>query len=371
MKTEKPIPWCFTLAIFFLLAGQTLALAQEEDHVIVGERPTLRASALSPDFIFDGKMNGPAWWAATDSIANLITIEPEEGGVPAGQTIIKVLANQNGIVVCARCYDNEPKGIVSFSKARDSDLDQEDHIVIVFDTFLDARSGYVFAVNPTGARFDGLVVERGEDVNSDWDTIWEAKTSRDNTGWYAEIRIPIKSLGFKKDLTTWGFNVQRRVQRLQETSRWSGAKRDFEIYQTSRAGLLTDLPDFDFGAGLSIRPSVVGRAGRPASGEETDYDGDISLDVTQRLGPNLLSALTVNTDFAETEVDVRQINLTRFPLFFPEKRTFFLEGLDGIFQNRAKVVYTFFEMKAGFQCSDFMCRVSGVGCQVSGLRRSP
>lgn len=326
MQSERPIPWCFSLAIFFLLAGQTLA--QEEDHVIVGERPTLRASALSPDFKFDGKMNGPAWWAATDSIANLITIEPEEGGVPAGRTIIKVLANQNGIVVCARCYDNEPKGIVSFSKARDSELDEEDHIVIVFDTFLDARSGYVFAVNPTGARFDGLVVERGEDVNSDWDTIWEAKTSRDNTGWYAEIRIPIKSLGFKKDLTTWGFNVQRRVQRLQETSRWSGAKRDFEIYQTSRAGLLTDLPDFDFGAGLSIRPSVVGRAGRPASGEETDYDGDISLDVTQRLGPNLLSALTVNTDFAETEVDVRQINLTRFSLFFPEKRTFFLEGLD-------------------------------------------
>ena len=151
---------------------------------------------------------------------------------------------------------------------------------------------------------------------------------RDDAGWYAEIRIPIKSLAFKKDLAQWGFNVQRRVQRLQETSRWSGAKLDYEIYQTSRAGLLTDLPTFDLGVGLSVRAAVVGSAGRPAPGADIDYDGDLSLDITQRLGPNLLSNLTINTDFAETEVDIRQINLTRFPLFFPEKRTFFLEGSD-------------------------------------------
>ena len=93
--------------------------------------------------------------------------------------------------------------------------------MLVFDTFLDGRSGYVFAVNPSGARFDGLVVEQGEDVNSDWDEIWEAKTSIDNNGWYAEFRIPIKSLSFGKDLTEWGFNVQRRVQRMQETGRWA------------------------------------------------------------------------------------------------------------------------------------------------------
>ena len=131
--------------------------------------------------------------------------------------------------------------------------------MIVFDTFLDGRSGYVFAVNPSGARFDGLVIEQGEDVNSDWDEIWEAKTSIDNNGWYAEFRIPIKSLSFGKDLTEWGFNIQRRVQRLQETSRWSGAKRDHEIDQTSRAGLLTDLPTFDHGVGLSVRPSITVR----------------------------------------------------------------------------------------------------------------
>jgi len=295
-----------------------------------GVRPVLRAGTLPASFKFDGSMSGQAWWNV-DSIANLITIEPEEGGVPAGRTVVKVLASASDIVVGVRCYDNDPNGIVSFSKGRDvafEDDYQEDHIVIVFDTFQDGRSGYVFSVNPTGARSEGLVIEQGEDVNSNWDTIWEAKTSRDDAGWTAEIRIPIKSLGFKKNLDTWGFNVQRRVQRLQETSRWSSAKRDFEIYQTSRAGILANLPNFDLGVGLSIRPAATWRATKSGPGEDREYASDLSLDVTQKLGPNLLSALTVNTDFAETEVDVRQINLTRFDLFFPEKRTFFLEGAD-------------------------------------------
>jgi hypothetical protein len=314
----------------FPLLGQE---EEEEEEQVEGEKPTLQVNLLTPDFRFDGKLDASDWGAATDSIEDLITIEPEEGGEPEGQTIVKVFANQREIIVAVRCFDDEPDRIVSFSKARDVAFEedyQEDHLVLVFDTFLDGRSGYVFSVNPSGARSDGLVIEHGEDVNSDWDTVWEAKTSRDSTGWYAEIRIPIKSLSFKKGLSEWGFNIQRRVQRLQETSRWSGASLDFEIYQTSRAGLLTDLPEFDFGMGLSIRPAAVGTATK-LSGEDTEYDGDVSLDVTQRLGPNLLSAFTVNTDFAETEVDVRQVNLTRFPLFFPEKRTFFLQGAD-IFQ---------------------------------------
>ncbi|MGH9203599.1 MAG: DUF5916 domain-containing protein, partial [Vicinamibacterales bacterium] len=188
--------------------------------------------------------------------------------------------------------------------------------------------GYVFAVNPSGARFDGLVSEQGEEVNSAWDAVWEAKTARDDKGWSAEIRLPIKSLSFKKGLTGWFFNVQRRVQRLQETSRWSGASRDTEIYQTSHAGLLTELPDFDFGFGLSVRPAGVGSTDRPSPDSPREQTGDVSLDATQKLGPNLVASLTVNTDFAETEIDARQTNLTRFDVLFPEKRSFFLEGSD-------------------------------------------
>ena len=322
MPSGRFVSGGFSVAVFFFLASPTLA--QEDENA--GARLTLRVNNLAHEIKSPEDMNG---MTAADSIANLITLEPEEGGVPAaGRTVVKVFATPKEIVVRARCYDHDPAGIVSFTKARDTELDEEDHILIVFDTFLDGRTGYVFAVNPTGARFDGLVIEQGEDVNSDWDTIWEATTSQDETGWFAEMRIPIKSLGFKKNLTEWGFNVQRRVQRLQETSRWASPKRDYEIEQTSRAGLLTNLPKFDLGVGLSIRPALVGSVAKPEPGAENDYAGDLSFDITQKLGPNLLSALTVNTDFAETEVDVRQVNLTRFPLFFPEKRTFFLEGAD-------------------------------------------
>ncbi|TFH26590.1 MAG: hypothetical protein E4H00_10440, partial [Myxococcales bacterium] len=122
--------------------------------------------------------------------------------------------------------------------------------------------------------------------------------------------------------------MERRVERLQETSRWSGVSQDYEIFQTSRAGLLTNVPAFDLGLGLSVRPAFTTGGERPSPDDVTSRTGDISLDVTQKLGANLLGSLTVNTDFAETEVDARQTNLTRFEILFPEKRTFFLEGAD-------------------------------------------
>jgi hypothetical protein len=310
-----------------LLAGRAPAQEARTEPARFAGRPALRASPLPPHYEFDGRTAGPAWQSAVDSIADLATVEPEEGGVPAGRTIVKVFADADEIVVAVRCDDGDAAGIVSYSKARDAVLDEEDHVVIVFDTFLDARSGYVFAVNPSGARFDALVVDR-ETVTSEWDAAWEAKTSREAGGWSAEIRIPILSLGFKKDLARWGFNVQRRVQRLQETSRWSGISVDYWVTQTSRAGLLVDLPAFRLGTGLTVRPAAVARVRKPGPWKEVEYDADFSLDMNQKLGPNLLSSLTVNTDFAETEVDVRQINLTRFDIFFPEKRSFFLEGAD-------------------------------------------
>jgi hypothetical protein len=143
-------------------------------------------------------------------------------------------------------------------------------------------------------------------------------------------------------------NIERRVQRLQETSRWSGATQDYEIYQTSQAGLLTNLPNFDLGTGLSIRPAVHA-GGERSAGEDSTFTRDISLDVTQKLGANLLGSLTVNTDFAETEVDARETNLTRFEILFPEKRAFFLEGAD-IFEfglGLEEVMIPFFSRRIG------------------------
>jgi uncharacterized protein DUF5916 len=345
VRPQGGIPWSSCLAMSLLVPRP--AGAQGDG------KPTLRATALAhrsnPAFTLDGRLDEPAWRAG-DSIANLVTIEPEEGGVPAGRTTIKVLVDPGEVIVGVACHDTNPAGIVSFSKARDVDLEQEDHVLIVLDPFQDGRSGYVFAVNPSGARFDGLVSAQGEEVNSDWDAVWEAKTWRDGSGWSAEIRIPIRSLSFEKGRTAWGFNVQRRVQRLQETSRWSGASRDYEIYQTSRAGVLTDLPEFDFGLGLSVRPAAVGSTTKPSPASRRNQTGDLSLDVTQKLGPNLVASLTVNTDFAETEVDTRQTNLTRFEILFPEKRSFFLEGSDifefGLGLDEANLV-PFFSRRIG------------------------
>ena len=298
-----------------------------EDEVLpLSERPTLRTGALfdSSALNLDGVLSEPDWETA-DSITDLVTVEPEEGGAPAGRTTVKVLANSREIIIGMRADDPNPSGIVSFSKARDAELESEDHFTVVLDTFMDGRSGYVFSVNPEGARFDGLVLASDE-VDSNWDAIWEARTSRDDGGWGAEIRIPIKSISFRQSLN-WGFNVQRRVQRLQETSRWSAISQDYDLYQTSRAGILTDVPTFDIGAGLTVRTSLTGGVFNEPEADAA-FDGDPSLDLNQRLGTNLTASFTANTDFAETEVDSRVTNLSRFEVFFPEKRSFFLEGSD-------------------------------------------
>jgi hypothetical protein len=240
---------------------------------------------------------------------------------------VRVLASPTGLVIGFRC-EQDPASIYSISKARDVELDDEDHLLFVIDSFGDDRSGFVFGVNATGSRFDGIITASGDDVNASWDALWEAGVVKDATGWSGEIRLPIQSLGFKQGLRQWGLNVERRIQSKQESSRWASARQDYEIYQMSRAGLLTDLPAFDLGIGLTVRPSVVGRYFVPDIGEKREFEGDGSLDLTQKLGPNLQATLTANTDFAETDVDQRQTNLTRFDVLFPEKRSFFLEGAD-------------------------------------------
>ncbi len=269
-----------------------------------------------------------AEWSAAEAIANMTMLEPTEGIAPTLATTVRVLVGAREIVVGIECADPNPGEIVSYSKARDSRLSREDHVKLVFDTFLDGRSGYVFAVNPTGARYDALVSDRGERENSNWDEVWEAATHVHTSGWSAELRIPIRSLRFNPGLSEWGFNIERRVERLQETSRWSGGRRDYSLTQTSRSGLVTGLPRFDSGIGLGVTPALVGRAGNPGGDEGSGIEGEPSLDVNQLIGAATIASLTLNTDFAETEVDARRTNLTRFPLFFPEKRAFFLEGSD-------------------------------------------
>ena len=307
------------VALATLMASLSAA-AQE------GQAPRVRVQRAD-NIRLDGLLDEPAWLTA-DSIGHLTEVEPNQGSVPAARTVVRLLAERGALVVGVRAYDDDPAGIVSQSKDRDAGLGNEDHIRFVLDTYLDGRSGYIFAVNPSGARFDALVADQGEGENSNWDAIWDAGTQRLPDGWSAEIRIPIRSLSYKRGLREWGFNIQRRVQRTQNVSRWAGARLDYRIMQTIHAGRITDLPEFDVGVGLSVSPAVRGSAGSAGPGLDSEGEFDGSVDATQRLGANLLGALTINTDFAETDADTRRTNLTRFPLFFPEKRSFFLEGAD-------------------------------------------
>ena len=286
----------------------------------------LRVGPLDAAVTVDGNLSERVWETA-EVAGDFRQADPAEGAPASAATRVRVLAGPKALVIGIECDQPDAAGIVSFSKQRDAELRSEDHVRIVLGTFLDGRSGYVFAVNPGGARFDALI-EPGGDDNSNWDGIWEAATRRTPRGWTVEIRIPIGSLAFNPDLREWHFNVERRIQRLLETDRWASAERQFQLTQTSRAGRLTGLPAFALGLGLSVRPSVTTGGGIPAPSASIDGKFHPSLDVTQRIGANVLSSVTVNTDFAETEVDTRRTNLTRFPLFFPEKRTFFLEGSD-------------------------------------------
>jgi hypothetical protein len=311
---------------FFIFSFYTFFFSPLLNHAQVNDRPRMAAAAIQGDLKLDGLLLEADWQRAPVN-DQFRTIVPEENGTPSNRTTVRVLTHPRYLAIGIECFDDTPGAIVNFSKLRDVDLENEDHIRIVIDPFLDGQSGIIFAVNASGARYDALVANRGESENEDWDAIWEAKAVIDSTGWTLEIRIPIQSIAFKKGLKQWGFNIERRIQRFQETIRWANIRRDQWFIQTSRAGLLTNLPDFTYGVGLNVRPSLIADLSREGS-EDSDLELDPSLEISQRLGPNIQSTLTFNTDFAETEVDTRQTNLTRFPLFFPEKRAFFLEGAD-------------------------------------------
>lgn len=289
--------------------------------------PVVRAGTLGEPHAINGRLD-EADWATAGVIDTFIQTDPREGAPASARTTVRVLVGPTALVIGIDCDQPPGTRVVSFNVRRDAPLAQEDHVKVVLGPFLDGQSGYVFAVNPGGARYDALINPGGDGENAEWDGIWDAATRRRADGWSAEIVIPFHTLTFKAGLHEWHFNVQRRIQGLLETHRWASPARQYQVTQTSRAGLLTNLPDVNLGLGLSVRPAAVAGGGAPAREAPVEGEFQPSLDLTQRIGANVLASGTLNTDFAETEVDTRRTNLTRFPLFFPEKRTFFLEGAD-------------------------------------------
>jgi hypothetical protein len=304
--------------------------------------PTATAARVATPVRVDGVLDDEAWRQATP-IGPLLQAEPDEGARAGEQTEVRVVFTESMLYFAIVCHDRTPSGIVATHLTRDAELESDDSILIALDPFFDHRNGFFFQVNPASARADGQIANNSEHTSLDWDGIWEAAARITDQGWVAEIAIPFKTLRFKPGQTTWGLNVERRIKRDNETDRWASPLRDMWATNLAEAGRLEGLDGIHQGRGLDIRPYV--------SGGEQDSDGKFAagIDVFKNLTPNMNASVTVNTDFAETEVDARQINLTRFPLFFPEKRAFFLEGA-GVFDvagTNEESVLPFFTRRIG------------------------
>ncbi len=287
---------------------------------------TVTAHQTTQNISLDGRLDETAWKQA-GRINDLTQQNPNPGQPTPYRTEILFLVDQGGITLGFICNDPQPDAISVHTMARDGNLDGDDSIAFVLDTFGDRRRGYYFQINAAGARVDGLITGP-EDVSLDWDGIWDAATAHTARGWTAEIHIPAQTLRFPTGVNGWGLNLERVVARDRLTLRWADSSRNAMLSDLRRAGGLTGVSILKQGLGISISPYGIVHADKDENTPDRTTTGDFGGDATWNLTSELSAVVTFNTDFAETEVDARQINLTRFPLFFPEKRAFFLEGSD-------------------------------------------
>ena len=290
---------------------------------------TLTVTRAAGPIVVDGRLD-EASWASAESARGFIQNEPREGAPATFDTDVRVVYDDEAIYFGVTAADPEPLRIVVTDLKKDYAVDASDAFVILLDTFHDGRNGYQFATNPAGAKWDAQIGNEGRDFNVNWDGIWSVQTSITETGWVAEIVIPFRALKFAdRDPQTWGVNFRRKVRRLNEDSYWSPLPRIYGLERVSMAGTLEGLRGVRSGRNLRIKPYVLG-SGNTVGRLSTRGDVDGGVDVKYGLTPGLVWDFTVNTDFSQVEADEQQVNLTRFSLFFPEKRDFFLEN-SGVF----------------------------------------
>jgi hypothetical protein len=292
----------------------------------------------------DGDLAEAVWAEAVPS-AEFRTVEPLPNQNPSERTEIRVVYDDASLYIGLLCYDRAPGLIAANTMSHDasgggshgsmygyahgaSAGSSDDLVRVLLDPFLDKRTAYIFTVNPLGARSEGLAYGGSSSLN--WDGIWDARSRIVPDGWSAEMRIPFKTISFKPGLSVWGINVERVIPRKLETIRLSGTNRDSNFYNPMEAAGLSGILGVHQGSGFTFRPYGLASTtpGETSGGRDRDWKADGGFDLYKNFTPNLVGALSYRMDFAETEVDERRINLTRFPLYFPEKRMFFLEGSD-------------------------------------------
>ncbi len=309
---------------------------------------TLNAYFFDEKITLDGKLTEDCWQKAR-KISNFTQREQKEGEPPTEKTEIAIVYNTNVMYIGFWGYDEEPDKIIAQKMDRDFRWSTDDNFEVIISTFNDNRNGYLFVTNPNGARADVLISNEGEGFNKSWNGVWDVATTITSEGWFAEIQIPFSTLKFRKaENLTWGINFERNIRRKKEQILWQGWSRIFEIEKISQAGKLTGLSNIKAKNKVELKPYVSGGL-ESARGEDWEdrykIGGDVNIDVT----PTLKLNLTVNTDFAQVESDRARINLSRFSLYYPEKRQFFLEAKDLFQMNVGHRNQIFYSRRIGLQ----------------------
>ncbi len=320
-----------SLASVVVILGAVQASPQEPQDRTTAE---LAATRVSSAPVIDGTLD-ESLWVGVPVASDFRQREPAEGSLATERTVVRIAYNDTTLYVAAELFDSEPSLIRATELRRDDPLDSDDRFTVLFDTFDDDRSGFAFRVNPLGTLFDATIRDEGR-LRADWDEQWEAAARVTETGWSLEMAIPFKILRFAsaEGDQEWGLNFERVIKRKNETAHWSGWSQDYEFTNVSQAGQLRGLTGITQAERVRFRPYLVSGTERlgavpDPSGSEVVLDVGID-DLKLALTSELTADLAVNPDFAQTEVDQQRVNLTRFSLFFPEKRQFFIEGGDAM-----------------------------------------
>ena len=306
--------------VFFVWLPVGGVLAQGADDLALKSVRAVRTD--SPPSI-DGRLNEPIWSGAA-VVEDVHQIEPVEYASPSERTQFFLLYDNEALYVAAKMWDKKPELITAKVLRQGGQSWTDDQFQVILDPFNDKRSGYRFIVNPNGVRQEGLVINTSQ-AEWNWEGIWQAAATQDEEGWVAEARIPFKTLSFDSESDTWGINFTRTIMRDNETIGWVSRNQD---QNPAISGVLTGLKGLEQGLGLDVVPTLTVNGERTFAPHSSDSRAEPSLDIFYKITSELNAALTLNTDFSATEVDDRQVNLTRFSLFFPEKRNFFLQDTD-------------------------------------------
>src|SRR6266436_3401688 len=328
-----------------LLNAQSQASPQTKERQIRVQEPLRTASASRIDLApkLDGTLDDPLWRHATP-ISNFLQREPFEGQAPTEKTEVRILYTKHEVYFGITCFDSDPKAIVATELRRDVSQELDDNFEIIIDSSHDRRNAYVFQINPLGTQRDALITEEQRtdsdtgDGDPGWDGVWTSEARVTAQGWTATVSIPFSTLNFMRSHNVvWGINFKRFIRRKNEEDIWSAWRRVYGAARISQAGELHGISDIGSGRLFVVKPyGLIGFTRLPASAAGTGLTPGTSglytggLDVKLGLRSNVVANFTVNTDFADADVDTQQFNLTPYPIFFPEKRQFFLENA-GVF----------------------------------------